>query len=144
MVKISKGVDWRVVEAQSPSSPSANLDRESHTSPKDMFDQVREEKVRMHSKKAERKLQRRVKGDVRHSMKMRKQSSILPGPDLIQFPDSYIGELAVASHPLRETNDSTKVLRGLGTGRLALRHRHIQQKKMCMMDKRALNEVCVA
>lgn len=131
------GVDWR-------RNPVVESERESHTSPKDTFDQVQIDKVRSHAEKAERKLKRRVKRDARHSLKVREQSSILPSPDLIQLASPDIGEVAVASHPLRENNASTKSSQGLGAGRLAVRHRHIQHKKMCMMDKKALNEVCIA
>ena len=131
------GVDWS-------SNPVVESERESHTSPKDMFDQVQIDKVRSHAEKAARKLKRRVKRDARQSLRVREQSPILPSPDLIQLASPDIGEVAVASHPLREKNASTKSSQGLGVGRLAVRQRHIQQKKMCMMDKKALNEVCIA
>lgn len=133
----SKGVNWSVVGAQ---SPSLKQERESHTSLKDMFDEVQMDKVQRHAEKAKRK-PKRAKRDARHSSKVREQSSILPSPDLNQLPGPNIGEVAVASYPLCEAKAPTRISQRPGAGRLAVRHRYIQHKKMCMMDNKALNEI---
>lgn len=138
--RTSKVVDWSVLGSQPPRNPWAEPELETHTSPKDIFDQVQTEKVGRHAEKAERKLKRRAKRDARHSLRVQEQLSILPSLDLIPDPD--IGEVDVASHALREINAATQVWQGYGAGRLTVRHRYIQHKKMCMMDSKALNEVC--
>lgn len=139
-----KGVDGSLLGAHSPSIYSVEPELVSHKAPKDMFDQVQMDKIRKHAEKADRKLKRRAKRDARHSLKVQEQSSILPSPELIQISGPDIGEVAVASRPPREKNASTKVSQELGAGRLAVRQRYIQHKKMCMMDNKALNEVCTA
>lgn len=142
--KTREVVDWSVARPQTPRNPSSEPERESHTSPEDVFNQVQMAKFRRHAEKAERKLKRRVQKNAKRSLEVREQSSNLPSPDLIQLPGPNFGDVPVASHPLRETNDSARVSQGLGARRLAVRHRYIQHKQMCMMDKKALNEVCVA
>lgn len=137
----SNRADWSIVRPQPPKKPWVEPELETPTSPKDMFDQVQMDKVQRNARKAGRKLNRRLKREARHSLKLQKQPSILPSPHLIRRPDSDVEEVAGASHPLRETNGSTKVSQGLGAGRLAVRHRNIQHKKMCMMDSKALNEI---
>ena len=145
MVKsISKEVDRRPKRFQSQESFSVEPEEYSHISPKDPFDRLRTDKVRRHLERAERKLKRQSRRDVRHPSKVLEESSILPSPDRIQLSGSDVGEAAVASHhPPRETNTLARVSQDIGDGRLSVRHRYIQHKKMCMMDHKALNEVCV-
>ncbi|CAF9938037.1 telomerase inhibitor [Imshaugia aleurites] len=57
----SKRVDWSIKRAQPPRKSSAEPEQESHTSPKELFDQAQMDKVRRHAEKAERKLERRAK-----------------------------------------------------------------------------------
>ena len=135
----SKEVDWRrPTGSQLRKDPSVEAKGESHTLPEAMGDQFQMDKVPSHGERAERKLKRQGKRNARPSSKGREHSSVLP--DLLQLSGSEeVGEVAVASHPLRETNTP----QGAGAGRLSIRHRYIQHKKMCMMDHKALNEVCV-
>ncbi|CAD6585832.1 MAG: telomerase inhibitor [Alectoria sarmentosa] len=136
----SSGVNWSVGVAKPPRNPRVERELDTDISPKDVYDQVRMGKVRRHAEKPERKLKRRTKRHARHSSRVQEQS-ILPSPDRIRLPDTSIGEVALTSHPLRETNASTQVSKGFGAGRLSVRHRYIQHKKMCMMDSKALNEI---
>lgn len=144
MKETSNGVDWSIVGAHPPRKPQAEPELETHTSPKAIFDQIQTEKVRRHAEKAERKLKRRLKRDARHSMRVQEQPSVLPSPQLIRPPDSDVVGVAVASPSPREANISTKFSQGLGAGRLTVRHRNIQHKNMCMLDSKALNEVCMS
>ena len=139
--EVSKRVDWRVAEAQSPKKHSLEAAQESHTPPEDMSDHAQMDRARRHVAKAERKLERRIKRDARHSVKVRGQSSITSLPDLNQLRGPDTGSITVASNSLPETVISNRLPQGLGVGRLAVRHRYIQHKKMCTMDKKALNEV---
>lgn len=130
-VKVTgKGVDRRLSGAQSPIIPSVEPEGVSYT-------------TRKQAERPEHKMKREVKRDARHSLKVREQSSILPSPELIQPSGSDTGVVAVASRPLGETIPLARDSQGFGTGRLAVRHRYIQHKKMCMMDRKALNEVRV-
>ena len=141
---IGKEVDWRPKRFQSQRNLSVEPEEYSHTSPKDPFDRSQTDNVRRHLDRAERKLKRQAKRDTRHPSKLREQSSILPSPDRIQLSGSDVGEVAVASHHSPcETNTLARVSQDIGDGRLSVRHRYIHHKKMCMMDHRALNEVCV-
>lgn len=142
---ISKGVDWRPKGFQSQVNLPVEPEEDSHTSPKDPFDRSQTDNVRRHSDdRAERKLKPQAKRDMRHPSKLREQSSILPSPDRVQLSGSGVGEVAVASrHPPCENNTLARVSQDIGDGRLSVRHRYIQHKRMCMMDHRALNEVCV-
>ena len=139
----SKGIDWSVVGDRSRGNPSVVSKRESHTLPKDVFHQSQVDKIRTHAEKAERKLKRRLKRDARQPLKVPKHPPILPSSAPIQLPGLSIGEVAVASGPLCRTDSSTRLSQGLGAGRLGVRHRYIQHKKMCMMDNKALKEVCI-
>lgn len=137
----SRRVDWRVAWAQSPKNPLVETAQKSHTSLEDISDHVQMDQARRHAEKAERKLKRRIRRDARSLLKVREQSSITSSPDLIQVTGPDTGEVTVASHPLLETVISNRLPQGLGAGRLAVRHRYIQHKKMCTMDKKALNEI---
>ena len=138
-----KRIDWSVVGDRSRGNPSVVSKRESHTLPKDVFHQSQVEKIRTQGEKTERKLKRRLKRDARQPLKVPKHPPTLPSPIPIQFPDPGVVEAAVASGPLCGTDSSTRLSQGLGAGRLGVRHRYIQHKKMCMMDNKALNEVCM-
>ncbi|KAM0802578.1 hypothetical protein BDR22DRAFT_887366 [Usnea florida] len=137
----SKGIDWSVVGDRSRGSPSVVSKRESHALPKDVFHQSQVDKIRTQAETMERKLKRRLKRDARQPLKVPKHSPTLPSSDLIQFSTPGIAEAAVASGPVCGTDSSTRLSQGLGTGRLGVRHRYIQHKKMCMMDNKALNEI---
>ena len=137
--KTGNKVDWKLREAQSPRPPLPVPDGESQLSPKDM---CKIKKVRKHAERTERRLKRQTKREARNSLKAREQSSILPLSDIIQRSGSD-SEVVVASNPLREISTSARDSHALGTGRLAVRHRYVQHKKMCMMDHKALNEVSV-
>ena len=132
----SNGVDQRLLGIQSPIDLSLEPEGESQSSPNKMRDQS--DKVRRHAERVEHKLKRRVEKDSRRTMKVRGQSSILTSPELVQILDSDMGEVTIALPPGRATNATTSV-----GGRHAVRHRNIQYKKMCMVDNKALNEVCV-
>lgn len=127
----SKGAALNLGGAQSPRNllveterkPEREPEREPHTLPKDMFDEAQMDKARRHAEKAERKRRRRAKRDARQSSRVQEQSPILPSPKTIHLRDPDIGEVAVASHPLREKNASTRVSEGLRVGRLAVRQR---------------------
>lgn len=138
----SKGIDWSVVGNRSRGKPSVVPKRESHTLPKDVFHQSQVDKIRTHAK-LERKLKRRLKSDTSQPLKVPKHPPILPSSDPIQLPGPGIGEVNIAPGPLCGTDSSTRLSQGLGVGRLGVRHRYIQHKKMCMMDNKALNEVCI-
>lgn len=137
----SKGVDGSVEGAQPPRVPLAVLERESDALPKDTFNRVKMDKARSRAEKADRKLKRQMERNARDSLEVREHSSNLPSPGLSPCPDLNIAGDARVSHPLREIKTSIKTAQGLGPGRLAVRHRHIHHKKMCMMDNKALNEV---
>ena len=140
MKETSKEVDCSPRKAQPRKRPFVEPEAESHTWPGDMGDQIQLDKVRRHGGRAERKLNRKANRDGRHSSKVLEQSprsSVLPSPDLLQVSGSDIKEVALAPRPLRETRTSQEI----GAGGLSVRHRYIQQKKMCMMDDKALNEV---
>ena len=139
----SKGIDWSVVGDRSRGNPSIVSKRQSHTLPKDVFHQSQVDKIRTRAERTERKLKRRLKRDARQPLKVRKHPPTLPSSDPIQFLGPGIGEAAVASGSLCGTDSSTRLSQGIGTGRLGVRHRDIQHKKMCMMDNKALNEVCI-
>lgn len=138
----SKGVDWSVVGPQPPSTSLAPPERESDTLPKDTFEQVKMDKARRRAEKADRKLKRQMRRNARDSLELREDSFNLPSSGLSPFPDPNIAGFAPVSHPLRETKTSIEV--GFRGGRLAVRHRSIHHKKMCMMNKKALNEVSIA
>ena len=138
--KTSKRIDWTLTGAQSATKLSVKSDGQSQTSPRDMYNQIEMSKVRRQAERAERKQKRQAKRDAKRSLKVRGQSSISPSPDVIRHSGSDIGGVAIASHPLRRSA-SNRGSQGFGTGRLAVRHRYAQHKKMCMMDQRALNEV---
>ena len=135
----SKGIDWSVVRDRSQGNPSVVSKRESHTPPKDVFHQSQVDKIRTQAENTKRRLKR----DARQPLKVPKHPPTLPSSDPIQSPGPGIGEAAVASSPLCGTDSSTRLSQGLGAGRLGVRHRYIQHKKMCMMDNKALNEVCI-
>ena len=128
----SKGIDWTVIGDRSRGNPPVVSKRESHTLPRDVFHQSRVDK-----------LKRRLKRDAKQPLKVPKHPPTLPSSDPIQFPGPGIAEAAVASGPLCGTDSSTRLSQGLGAGRLGVRHRYILHKKMCMMDNKALNEVCI-
>ena len=142
MKESSNGFDRSMKGAHPPKKPQAEPELETHTSLKDMSDQTQTEKVRRHAEKAERKLRRRLKRDARHSLRVQEQPSILPSPCLIRPPESGVVGVAAASSSPCEANISTKFPQG--AGRLTVRRRNIQHKKMCMLDSKALNEVCVS
>ena len=136
----SKELDRRPRKPQSRKCPSVESEDESRTSLGDMGDQLQIDKAQMHGEKAERELKRKANGDARHPSKVRDQSSsLVPSPDLIQLSGIGVRGVAMAPLPLRETRTSQEV----GAGGLSVRHRYIQQKKICMMDPKALNEVYV-
>lgn len=140
----SKEADWRPTGSQSRKDPCVEPKGESHTLPEAMGSHFQAEKGQRHGKRAERNLKRQGKRGERLLSSVREQTSILPSPDLIQFSGvEDIGKVAVASHQPRETNASTRSSQYVGADRLSIRHRYIQHKKMCMMDRKALNEVCV-
>ena len=139
----SKWIDWSVVGDRPRGNPSLVSKRESHTLPKDKFHHFQVDKIRLQAEKTKRKLKRRLRRDARQPLKVPKHPPTLPSSDPIQFPGPDIGEAAVASGPLCGTDSSTRLSQGLGAGRLGVRHRYIQHKKMCMMDNKALNEVCI-
>ena len=139
--EVSKQVDWRPSGLQSRKNLSMEPEGWSYTTPRDMCDQLQTDKARRYAGRAERKLKRQAKRDARHLSKVRERSSILPSPDLIQLSGLDVGELAVAPHPFPETNISSRVSHDLEAGRLSVRHRYIQQKKMSVVDHKALNEV---
>lgn len=139
----SKGVDWSL-GAQPPRGPSVFPERDYHELPMDMSNQVKVDKAQRRAERAERKLKRQIKRDARNSLEVLEYSCILPSPSLSQLLDTNIAGIALVSHPLRGTNTLIKAAQGLGVGRLAVRHRYIQHKKMCMMDNKALNEVSIA
>ena len=138
----SKEVDWRPTGSQSRKNLSMEPEGRSYTTPRDMCDHLQMDKARRYAERTERKLKRQAKRDARHLSKVREQSSILPSRDLTQLPGLEVGELAVTPHPFPETNISSRVSHDLEAGRLSVRHRYIQHKKMCMMDRKSLNEVC--
>ena len=144
MNKTSKEVDWSAVGAQSSGIPLATPERESYKLPKDIINEVKMDKARRHTERAERKLKRQRKRDARDSLEVREHSFNLPRPGVSPFPDPNSAGVALVSHPFRETKTSTEVTQGLGAGRLAVRQRYIHHKKMCMMDNKALNEVGIA
>ena len=139
MKETSKELDCRTRKPQSRKCPSVESEGESRTSLVDMGDRHQIDKAQRHGEKAERKLKRKANRNARHPSKVRDQSSVVPSPDLIQFSRIGVRGVAMAPRPLRETGTSQEV----GAGGLSVRHRYIQQKKICMMDPKALNEVCV-
>lgn len=141
MSKPSKEVEWSVVRIQSSETHLAVPERESYTLPQDILNEIKTDKARRHAEKAERKLKRQIKRDARDSLELQEHSLNLPRPGLSPLLDPNSAGLALVSHPLRETKTSTEVTQGPGAGRLAVRHRYIHHKKMCMMDNKALNEV---
>ena len=139
MKETSKELDCRPRKPQSRKCPSVESEDESRTSLVDMGDRHQIDKAQRHGEKAERKLKRKANRNARHQSKVRDQSSVVPSPDLIQLSGIGVRGAAMAPRPLRETGTSQEV----GAGGLSVRHRYIQQKKICMMDPKALNEVCV-
>ena len=130
--------NWSVARVQCQRHTPVESERKSRTSSKDTFEQNQTDKIRKRAERADCMVKRRVKRDASHSLRLREQS-----PHLLQLPGPDIGDIPSELHP-RWTNTSTRVAQGLGAGRLAVRHRYIQHKKMCMMDNKALNEVCIA
>ena len=139
MKETSKEFDCRPRKSQSRKLPSVESEGESRTSVGDMGDQRQTDKAQRHGEKAERKLKRKANKDARHPSKVRDKASVVPSPDLIQLSGKGVSGVAMAPRPLRETRTSQEV----GVGGLSVRQRYIQQKKICMMDPKALNEVCV-
>ena len=139
MKATSKEFDCRRRKPQSRKCVSVESQAESRTSLGDMGDGRQIDKAQRHDKKAERKLKRKANRDARHQPKVRDQSSVVPSPDLIQLSGMSVRGFAMARRPLRETRTSQES----GAGGLSVRHRYIQQKRICMMDPKALNEVCV-
>ena len=135
----SKGVDASAVGAQSSGIPLAAPEQESYTLP--ILNEVEMDKVRRHAERAERKLKRQIKRGARNSLEVRENSFNSPQPGLKPFPDPDSAGVALVSHHSRESKTSTEVAQGLGASRLAVRHRYIHQKRMCMMNNKALNEV---
>ena len=140
--KTGEKVDWNFRGSQSPRSPLPVREGESQISPKDICDRFQIEKAQKHTEGTERKRKRQIRRDARHVSKAREQSSILPLPDIIRHSGSDI-EVAVASNHFREISTSIRDSHALGAVRLAVRRRYVQQKKMCMMDHKALNEASV-
>ena len=94
--------------------------------------------------KAERKLQRKLRREVRQKIRDEKSTSspalILSDSGAFQLPDGK-GETI----PTAATSGSmqrSKVHSIHPSSRNAVRQRYIQHKKMSLMDKKALNEVC--
>lgn len=140
----SKETDWRSTGSQSREDPCVEPKAESHTLSEAMSSHFHGDQVQRHGEGAERKLKRQGKNGGRPSSKVREQTSTLPSPDPIQLSSvEDIGKVAVKSHQPRETNASARSSQYVGADRLSVRHRYIQHKKMCMMDHKALNEVCV-
>ena len=138
MKETSKELDCRPRKPQSRKCPSVESEGESRTSLGDIGDRHQIDKAQRHGEKAERKLKRKANRDTRHPSKVRDQSSVVSSPDLIQLSGIGVRGVAMAPRPL-QTGTSQEV----GAGGLSVRHRYIQQKKICMMDPKALNEVCV-
>lgn len=139
-----KEADWRSTGSQSRKDPCVEPQAESHILSEAMGSHFQVGKVQRHGERAERKLERQGKRGGTPSSKVREQTSILPSPDLIQnsgVEDN--GKVAATSHQPRETHASIRSPQYVGADRLSVRHRYIQHKKMCMMDRKALNEVCV-
>ena len=140
--KTGKKVDWNFRGSQSPGSPLPVREGECQISRKDTCDRFQIERVPKPAEGTARKRKRQIERDARHVLKAREQSSILPLPDIIQHSSSDI-EVAVSSKSLREISTLSRDSHATGAVRLAVRHRYVQQKKMCMMDHKALNEVSV-
>ena len=138
MKETSKEFDSRPRKPQSR-KPSVESEGESRSSLGDMGDRLQIDKAQRHGEKAERKFKRKANRDARHPSKERDHSSAVPLPDLIHLPGIGVRRVAMAPRPLRATRTSPEA----GAGGLSVRHRYIQQKKICMMDPKALNEVCV-
>ena len=139
MKETSKEFDCRPRKPQSRKLPSVESEGESRTSVGEMGDQRQIDKAQRHGEQAERKLKCKVDRGARHPSNVRDKSSVVPSPGPIQFLGKGVRGVAIAPRPLRETRTSQEV----GAGGLSVRHRYIQQKKICMMDPKALNEVCV-
>ena len=138
MKKTSKDFDCRPRKPQSGKGSSVESEGGSRTSLGDMGDRLQIDKAQKRGERAARKLEREANKDARQPSKARDQSSVMPSPDLIQLSGIGVRGLAMTPRPHRETSTSQKV----GAGGLSVRHRYIQQKKICMMDPKALNEVC--
>lgn len=139
MKETSKELDCRRREPQSRKCASVESEGESRTSLGDMDDRYQIDKAQRRGAKAERKLKRKANRDARHPPKVQDQSSVVPSPDLLQLSGISVQGVAMARRPLRETGTSQES----GAGGLLVRQRYIQQKKICMNDPKALNEVCV-
>ena len=139
MKETSKEIDYRPRKAQLQKCTSVVSEGESRTSLGDTGDRHQIDKAQRHGERAERKLKGKANKNARHPSKVRDQSSVVPTPDLIQFSGISVRGVAMAPRPLRETRTAQKA----GAGGLSVRHRYIQQKKICMMDPKALNEVFV-
>lgn len=127
------GLDSILMRNPSPGSfpPEQNLS--SDTLIADVGDDQRTlDKARRRAQKAERKLERRRRKDASI------QEQNLPDPAQL---GADIKEEIAAPHSVVGSTRSKKVLGGHGGSRNAVRQRYIQQKKMALMNNKALNEV---
>ena len=125
------GTPLDLAAATTNSGAHATEPAESDLKVKKSVSQKAEKKIRR-AEKAQRKLDRQINKKVRGVLSGNEHT--LPSPPNHQITQAHSQSVDITAAPVQ-------VMRTIFGGRHAVRQRYIQQKKMAMMDPKALNEV---